>query len=175
MKIIDKAEQEKLFSMYETPEHVQLHCNEVARVAGLIGEALNEKGYHLDIQRIRGAAMVHDLVRVQKDHDIKGGEILDKIGYHPEAELVRHHMKYYPFSSISNINEQDVLCLADRLVKEHQYVGLDARMDYLIHKPGCTPEMEKRILKSKEHTAAIIRGIESVIGESLDDLCAKNR
>ena len=43
MKIIDKAEQEKLFSMYETPEHVQLHCNEVARVAGLIGEALNEK------------------------------------------------------------------------------------------------------------------------------------
>ena len=71
MKIIDKAEQEKLFSMYETPEHVQLHCNEVARVAGLIGEALNEKGYHLDIKSIRGAAMFHDIVRVHKDLDNK--------------------------------------------------------------------------------------------------------
>lgn len=173
-KVIGKTQQQELFEEFSTPEHVRQHCNEVARVATLIGEKLNEHGYHLDIDEIRGAALVHDLVRVQPHHDIRGAEILEKKGYPDEAGLVRRHMKYYPFNDADHVDEQDVLCLADRVVKENHYVGLDERMDYLIHKSGITPDKVEKILKSKEHTGRFIKSLEKIMGITLDQLCSEN-
>lgn len=172
-KVIGKEQQQELFKEFKTPEHVQQHCNEVARVAVLIGKKLNEHGYHLDIDEIRGAALVHDLVRVQPDHDLRCAEILETKGYPEEAGLVRHHMKYYPFNDAAHVDEQDILCLADRVVKENHYVGLDERMDYLIHKPGVTPDKVEKILKSKEHTGQFIESLEKIMGITLDQLCSE--
>lgn len=172
-KVIGKEQQQELFKEFKTPEHVQQHCNEVARVAVLIGKKLNEHGYHLDIDEIRGAALVHDLVRVQPDHDLRGARILEDKGYPEEAGLIRRHMKYYPFNDAAHVDEQDILCLADRVVKENHYVGLDERMDYLIHKPGVTPDKVEKILKSKEHTGQFIESLEKIMGTTLDQLCSE--
>ena len=52
-------------------------------------------------------------------------------------------------------------------------MGLDERMQYLIDKPGKTPERTERILKAKAHTKEIIYELEKVLGVTLDDLCRK--
>ena len=165
--MITEDKQEELFIKFKTPPHVIAHCNEVARVAVCIAGELNRCGYDLDIDLLKGAASVHDLVRPMEDHDIRGAEILENEGYPAEAGLVRRHMKYREFNSIENLDEQDILCLADRLVKEDRYVGLQERMDYLIAKPICTPEMAERIRKAQKITQELIDQIEKTIGMSL--------
>ena len=172
---IDKEKQQELFVKYNTPEHVQRHCDEVARVSVLIAEGLNERGFELNIEVLRGAALVHDVLRTEKEHDRLGAEVLMNMELPHEAELVRRHMTYHPFNHADRFEEIDVLCLADRLVKEDCYVGLDERMQYLIDKPGKTPERTERILKAKAHTQDIINELEGVLGMTLDQLCGKER
>lgn len=170
---IDKEKQQELFAKYSTPEHVQRHCNEVARVSVLIAESLIEKGFQINVEELRGAALVHDVLRTEKDHDRLGAEVLMDMDLPQEADLVRRHMTYHPFNHAEKFQEIDILCLADRLVKEDCYVGLDERMQYLIDKPGKTPERTERILKAKAHTKEIIYELEKVLGVTLDDLCRK--
>lgn len=167
---ITEEEQQELFREYNTPPHVQRHCNEVARVAKILAEKLNEHGYHLDVQEIYGAAMVHDVVRVIERHDLEGAKILEA-GHHPkEADLVRRHMRYGPFHPVDQLEEIDILCLADRTVKENHYVGIDERMDYLLRKPGVTEEKRRGINRARENTRELIQQIESRIGTTFEDL-----
>ena len=170
---IDKEKQQELFVKYNTPEHVQRHCDEVARVSVLIAEGLNERGFELNVEELRGAALVHDVLRTEKEHDRLGAEVLMNMELPREAELVRRHMTYHPFNHADRFEEIDVLCLADRLVKEDCYVGLDERMQYLIDKPGKTPERTEKILKAKAHTQGIIDELEVVLKITLDELCSK--
>ena len=44
---ITEREQHLLFDEYNTPLHVQRHCNEVARVAGILAEALDRQADRL--------------------------------------------------------------------------------------------------------------------------------
>ncbi|ASS37719.1 HD domain-containing protein [Mogibacterium pumilum] len=170
---IDKEKQQELFAKYNTPEHVQRHCNEVARVSVLIAESLIAKGFQINVKELRGAALVHDVLRTEKDHDKLGAEVLMDMKLPHEADLVRRHMIYHPFNCAEKFQEIDILCLADRLVKEDCYVGLDERMQYLIDKPGKTQERTARILKAKAHTQEIIYELEEVLGVTLDELCRK--
>ncbi|MBQ6622655.1 MAG: HD domain-containing protein [Mogibacterium sp.] len=167
---ITKEIQQEMFRDCGTPEHVQLHCNEVARVAKKIAEALNRNGYHLDVDRIYGAALVHDVLRVEREHDRVGAEYLIAHGYPEEAELVRHHMKYYPFSEIEDLKEIDILCLADRTVREHEFVGIDLRMDYLLQKPGFPAEKKPYIEEARQKGRAFIHAVEGKIGMPLEEL-----
>lgn len=171
--MISEQEREELFREYRTPDHIQAHCREVGRVAGVIAEELDRHGYDIDVDLVRGAGYVHDVVRLRKNHDVEGAGILADRGYLKEAKLVLHHMKYYPFNEVEDLDEQDVLCLADRTVKEDEYVGIDRRMEYLLSKPDCTPEKRKRILRARDTTRALIKQIEKVTGRDFDEMCRK--
>ena len=46
----DRQECLRLLKEYGTPEHVIRHCMAVADTAVRIGRALNEHGYHLDLE-----------------------------------------------------------------------------------------------------------------------------
>lgn len=168
---ITKEKQQELFEEYHTPEHVRRHCEEVARVAVLIASRLDEQGFEINIAELRGAAMVHDVLRVEDNHDEKGADLLLSLNFPNEAELVRRHMKYFPFNNARHFEAIDVLCLADRVVKEDNYVGLNERMQYLIDKPGKNPMRTARILAAKKHTQTIIDQLENLMGITLDELC----
>lgn len=160
---------EKLYTTYETPPWVIGHCKEVSRVATTIGEALNQRGYNLDTELIRVSGLAHDVLRTKDDHDLEMGKLLDEMGYHEEADVVRRHMRYY-FNPIEELNETDIMCLADRIVKEDTYVGIIDRVDYLIHKPGETPNRTERLLGAREESKAYIAQIEDLLGQSIDSL-----
>lgn len=158
-----------LYRKYNTPEHVIGHCKAVCRVAVTIAEKLNEHGSKLDLELIQGAALAHDVARVQEHHELVGAEILDNAGYKDEADIVRVHMRYR-FGDFDNLSETDLVCLGDRLVKEDRYVGLDERIEYIIHKAGDNPEVTKRILANKEATRNFMNKIEERIGQTIDSL-----
>ena len=85
-------------------------------------------------------------------------------------------MTYSPFSVIEKVTETDMVCLGDRLVKEDSYVGLDARIEYIINKAKkCGhPEAEPFILEKKKDTMRFMDEIKRVIGKSVDELMAEN-
>ncbi len=168
-KRISIEESNALYQKCNTPEHVIGHCKAVCQVALTIGEKLNEHGFNLDLELIQGAALTHDIARVQEHHELVGAEILENAGYQDEADIVRVHMTYC-FSGFDNLNETDMVCLGDRLIKEDCYVGLDERIEYIIHKAGDHPEVTKRILANKEATRNFMNKIEERIGQTIDSL-----
>ncbi|MGN0658752.1 MAG: HD domain-containing protein [Emergencia sp.] len=168
-KRITEEECEALFARYGTPAHVIRHCRAVCRVAVALGEELNRHGFSMDIPLIRGAALAHDVARVSEDHAKEGADILDDLGFHDEAGIVRVHMKY-DFHSFDRLDETDLVCLADRLVKEDRYVGLDERIEYILHKAPDIPEIHARIMAKKAETKALMDRIEQAVGKSIDAL-----
>ena len=63
---IDKENEQELFAKYNTPKHVQRHCDEVARVAVVIAERLKDKGIQINVDELRGAALVHERAKNRK-------------------------------------------------------------------------------------------------------------
>ncbi len=172
VKRITEEECEALFEKYHTPEHVIGHCRAVSNTAVTIGRKLNEQGLALDIDLIKGAGLVHDVARVSDKHWEVGAKILENLGYRDEAEIVRVHMTY-DFHTFEELDETDLVCLGDRLVKEDRYVGLNDRIEYIIHKAGDVPEITQRILQKKAETQSFMKRIEESIGQTIDSLFMK--
>ena len=173
-KRLSVEECNRLYRKYETPEHIVGHCRAVSDVAYTIGRKLNENGFNLDLDLIKGAGLIHDVVRLKKDHDYAGAEILENLGYYDEAAIVKVHMRFR-YTGEDKIDESTLVCLGDRLVKEDHYVGLDERMEYIIHKAGDRPEATARILAGKAKTRKFMDSIEKRIGQTIDSLFDRER
>lgn len=168
-KHISIAEVQMLYIKYETPANVIAHCKAVSYVGEIIADDLNHHGYHLDTELVKMAGMAHDVMRKEEHHGEAIASVLKDMGYSEEADVIRNHM-HYDFNDFDHLNETDIMCLADRVVKEDKYVGIDERVDYLINKPGKTPERTKILLEKKELSKEFIHKIEESIGQSLDSL-----
>ena len=108
----------KLLEEYGTPTRVKGHCRAVADTACRIGRALNRHGHHFDLELVNAAGLLHDIARVKEHHWDVGADFAEKLGYVQEAAIIRVHMTYSPFHPITQATETDLVCLADRLVKE---------------------------------------------------------
>lgn len=166
---ITEAEVEQLYRECGTPEHVIGHCREVTRVALGIAEHLNRHGYHLDLDLIRGAGLSHDVARVQDEHWNVGAEILRGKGFCEEAEIVKSHM-FYQFNALDRLNECDMVCLGDRLVKYDKYVGVDERFDYIIERAPDRPGVYEHLIERREEMRRLLNQIEDMIGVRIDTL-----
>lgn len=168
-KRISEKECRLLYKLFETPEHVIRHCEAVSSTAVKIAEALNQKGYQLDIPLIKGAGLAHDIARVSEEHGMVAAAFLEGLGYQDEANIVRVHMRY-DFNPFEKLDETDLVCLGDRLVKENRYVGLDERIAYILHKAPDKPDVQARILQKKAETKHLMEQIERTIGRTIDSL-----
>ena len=170
-KRISQSEIEQLYIKWNTPDKVKAHCKAVSDVGVGLAEELNKHGYNLDIDLIRGSGLCHDVARIYEKHEIIGADILNELGYEDEANIVKVHMKYPKYNEIENLDECDIICLADRIVKENKYVGLDERIEYIINKvPEGNPEIIERILLKKEETKDVLDKIAQIIGKTMDEL-----
>ncbi len=167
---IDLATAEELWARYETPEHVARHCAMVAQVAAGLTATLNRCGYRFSEEIIFGAALTHDIARVQQSHEKAGAEILKREGYPEEAAIVLAHMHHSIAEELSLVREVDLVCLADRMVLEDRFVGLADRMAYVLQKWKGDPEAERVIRQKIRQQEQLIREIESVIGRTLEEL-----
>ena len=167
---ITEEEVRKLYEKYGTPDHVKAHCRAVADTGGKLADSLNKHGYNLDLDLIKGAGLAHDVARTGEEHWNVGADALEALGYCDEAKIIRVHMFYSPFNPVDKLNECDIVCLADRLVKEDKYVGLDERIEYILKKAPDKPEVVSSILRRKAETEKLLEDIAKAIGQSVDSL-----
>lgn len=154
----------ELLESYGTPDHVVAHCIEVARVAVLFGRALKNKGCPLDLELIESAALLHDMARVRDRHWDVTADLLEGMGHTREASIIRTHM-HHPFPEEGTCpTESDLVCLADRVVLEDHYVGLDERMAYVLAKAGNNQEIKQKIMDAKLSVGKFIEHLEEVSG-----------
>lgn len=158
----------ELLESYGTPPHVIAHCMEVARVALRLGEALNAAGCALDLRLVETAALLHDMARVSDAHWDVTADFLQSAGHPEEAEIIRIHMHHQFPTAGTCPTEADIVCLADRIVLEDHFVGLEERMEYIIRKSGGSPEVREKIEGVKRHVGNFIREIEHRTGQSLE-------
>lgn len=170
----DEAECLQVLADYGTPPHVVGHCKAVAGVACRLAEALNGCGAHLDVELVRAAGLLHDMARVHEEHWNAGADYCEARGWMREAEIIRKHMFYDSFHDAEHLDETDLICLADRLVLEDRYAGIDRRMAYIIEKARKNGHEEyiPHIERRREETQALLREIEERIGLPLDELTA---
>lgn len=168
-KRLTEKECYELFREYDTPPRAVAHCIEVSRVAYGVAQKLNENGYDFDLELVRISGLIHDVARRFEDHEKKGAEILEGLGYHDEAVIVGAHMKHV-FNDIDHLTETDMVCLGDRVVKEHRYVGLDERVDYLIHKREDDEDRKNHLIEWRERIRPFLALIEERMGTTMDKL-----
>ncbi|MDO4393362.1 MAG: HDIG domain-containing protein [Bacillota bacterium] len=162
----------ELWNEYDTPMHIRKHCMAVAAVAYAIGRELNMHGGKLDLDLIMAAGLTHDLVRLRDRHDLECAKIMSNLGYAQEAAIIQVHMMYSSFSPISFINETDLVCLGDRCVIEHEYVGVEKRYQYIIDKAmrNGHPEAAAKVGELKHDVIRLVGEIEEVTGKTMDEI-----
>lgn len=126
-----KQECFEILKEYGTPVHVQNHCNAVAETAIAIAKALNEKGLKLNVSLVASAGYLHDIARVHKKHEEVGADFLLSIGLGDVSLAIRDHTKHKINTEIKSLSEEDVLCIADRVVLQSNFVGPQKRMEYI--------------------------------------------
>lgn len=159
-----------LLKEYNTPAHVVRHCIKVTDTALKISIALNKAGYHLNLELIQAAGLIHDIARVHDKHWDVGAEIALKNGYRQEAYIIRMHMFYISNPMKEKFEEIDIICLSDKMVKEDKYVGLDERMKYILDKFRGNQEATERIREGIADNRATIKRIERLIGTPIDSI-----
>lgn len=170
-KHISYEEIKSLYEKLNTPMHVIKHCEAVSKTAKGIALMLNKKGYDFDVELIEKSGLLHDAARIMENHGIYIAQLLSEMGYTREADTVREHMTYN-LNDINNLNEVDIMCLGDRLVLEDRYVGLEERIKYIIEKAikGGHGDAVPNIIKAKEETGTLLKEIEAIIGQRVDEL-----
>ena len=172
--IYTREEALKILDEYGTPAHVIGHCKAVANVAVKVGEKLNEKGFHIDLQLCEAAGLLHDMARVYDDHQTVAAEWLRAHGHDKEAEIIAVHMHYPAFNPIEETNETDLVCLGDRVCIEDKYVGPEKRFQYIFNKNKDRPD-RKAILESKKgEMFHYVKELEDFLGITLDELLLEN-
>lgn len=136
-----------LSQMLKLPDPLVAHCRAVARVALILGRALNDAGAWLDLELLQAAALLHDLARGQSGHARLGAAWLREMGLCALSPLIDSHMELRP-SRHARLNEAEVLFLADKLVKGNQVVGLErrfsAKQDAFAGNPEAMDAMRRR-------------------------------
>ena len=166
----DREECLKMLREYNTPENVIRHCKAVTNAALKIAKALNDKGFDLNMPLIQAAGLLHDIARVRDEHWIVGADFVFESGYMQESEIISRHMTHSFDTNPANLKELDMVCLGDRLIMEDEYVGLDARMDYVIRKAGGDKRIEKIINERRETNRLLIQKIENIIGVPIEEV-----
>lgn len=123
----DEEECSRIYQRFDTPEKVQSHCRQVCQVALSLGEQLKNAGWPVDLELIRGAALLHDAAKLKAHHAGEIAALLVHEGYPQAAGIVRQHhdlepAPQYPYETIA-------VYLADKLVCGDKVVSLQERFE----------------------------------------------
>ena len=150
----------KFIKMYsEVPEIIKRHSALVCKIAWQITKRLNETGYALDSDAVCRAALLHDMLRDEKNHARAAAEVLEKSGWERLAPIVAGHMKLQSHE----INEISVLYLADKFASENRIVTLDERYFKKLRMGDAAAK--RAVLENYEEAKRFKEKVESVIGE----------
>lgn len=125
----EPAECEAVLEAAATPEPVRRHCRAVARLATALAEGLVLVGLPVDPDRVRAAALLHDVAKGHPRHAEIGADLVACFGFPDLADPIGRHMDLGidPAAGEPVLDDAAVLHLADRLVCEDRRVSLEER------------------------------------------------
>lgn len=118
----------RLHEYFHTPANVIKHCEMVAHLADAITKSLIKKGCFLDLKKIRAAALLHDILRAEKNHAARGAALLEDLGHTGISSIVGAHMELDEYDA-THITEKTVVYLADKRVCKDSITTLKERFD----------------------------------------------
>ncbi|MFA9397907.1 MAG: DVU_1551 family NTP transferase [Clostridiaceae bacterium] len=167
MDIPNKEDIETIFKLENTDKKIIKHGEKVSFVASVIGEKLNQKGYNLDIELIKSASYLHDIAKGNHNHEKIGAEIIANYGYIKLADIIKNHMD----SNLGKrINEENIVYIADKLVKEDKIIKIEDRFYQSIKRYSNEKHIINNILLRYSKAKILQRKIEEEIEEELGDI-----
>ena len=157
MKIPSREDCYRLIRRTEMPDHIVSHSLQVARVALLLLDALNETGAGLDRPLVRAAALLHDItksrsLRTGEPHADTGAVLLRERGFPEVAEIVRQHVRLDIYDSGPPIAPAEVVNYADKRVLHDRVAPLTDRLGYILERYGTEPAARDRIRRIWKRT-----------------------
>ncbi len=155
-----------LIDIVKVSPAVWAHSQAVAEQALHIGRALVASGCRLNLDLIYAAALVHDLARGAPDHARRGGRMLRDLDLPLMAEIVETHMDL-SVAEEDPVRESEVVFLADKLICEDRFVGLDGRFLPRLHNHQANAQVEASIRSKWQSARSSAARIESIICKPL--------
>lgn len=147
------------------PVNIVKHCKAVANIACSIGEKLLSKGRSVDVKKLKAAALLHDIGRMQNQHAKAGQKILKTLGYDEIADIISVHTDIEIKNNIE-ITEAEIVYLADKLVIEDKYATLEERFRNSIDAYGENPKLYNKIKLRQRNAKIILDKINIITGEN---------
>ena len=146
---------------YRMLDNIRAHSLQVARVAIILTDGLEEAGRAVELPRkdmVLAGALLHDIAKTRclKEncrHDVEGEAICIELGYPEIGEIVREHVTLRNFAVQNYIKgifgPKEIVYYADKRVRHDEIVSLDSRLAYILKRYGNgEPEREKLIRKN---------------------------
>lgn len=150
-----------LMDLYQLPLEIRKHCEMVYRVVRNLENRLADKGIKLNSGVLRAAALLHDLLKTQKDHAQAAGTLLKQMGYDQVGSLIATHMDIEVEPEVA-IRENEILYLADKLVENDQEIDLSHRKKKMLERHKDNPEVQEKIEQRFINAETIINKIENL-------------
>lgn len=162
-KGISGAECERLYQAAGLPVHIRAHCRAVGELSAHMAEALNQRGYSLNVELCRDGGYLHDICRLSRQHEKAAGTFLREQGYPYLAEVAERHRGFDGEEPETVCKEWVIVCLADKLVQEDQRVTLEERYRKALEmKP-----VKERIVRDIRILKRLLEEYEVITGERL--------
>jgi putative nucleotidyltransferase with HDIG domain len=155
------AECLELMDIHGMLPNIREHSFAVMQVARVMGEALADAGFDLSLPLVTTGALLHDLGKTaclgtMNNHAEWGAVVLDDLGYHHVAQVVREHV--YLNNDILDprpLREAEVVNYADKRVLHDNVVTLQDRFADLKVRYGRTPDALARINATETKARAL--------------------
>jgi len=164
----------ELMEEHHMMPNIRRHSLMVARIAVILGEALNRKGSSLNLGLIVAGALLHDIAKTRSlreggNHVELGERMVLEMGYPEVASVVAHHVD--GGSEIAGtIDEAMVVNYADKRVRHDQVVPLKGRFEDLVARYGRTGERRSRLREMGKNMRRLEEAICTRIGVTCDEL-----
>jgi putative nucleotidyltransferase with HDIG domain len=141
--------------------NIREHSFTVMQVARFLGDALADAGFDLSLPLVEIGALLHDLGKTAclgtlTNHAEYGAGILEELGYHHVAQVVREHVYLDPtVLDPRPLREAEVVNYADKRVLHNEVVTLEVRFADLKVRYGRTSEALVRIQATKVKSQAL--------------------
>ncbi|SDK37417.1 CTP:molybdopterin cytidylyltransferase MocA [Maridesulfovibrio ferrireducens] len=163
---------ESLWELAETPQTTQEHCKAVAKAACTMAKALNSarrEGPLLDMDIVQSAALMHDVAKIRRNHEAKGGTLLAGYGFTGISDIVASH-RDTKIDPTSPLTEKEIVFLADKLFEGSTLVTIKERYGKRISKWANDPDALKAIHGRLERAENLLTRYENEAGIKTSEL-----
>ena len=170
---LTEADALHILSLLQAPDRVVAHCRAVATVGETLAAALRPRLPELDVDLVRSACLLHDMVRVHgaRRHAQMGERILRNLGMPRLAAVVGAHM-VLPLDPTASptVSEEELVYLADKMVVEDRVAGLAEREAQARAKHADDAGAPEWIARRMHKARAIGGKIETILGRDLEEI-----